>query len=156
MTVIRTPPPRTFYEQPDRASVEKLLAIVERAHPKLAGQTTVDELNRSLWAIGHMFRLAVPSKRFPVSHFIDEGVALLNAHGWSGASGAAFYVAVLASGDVPHRSANPRSGPTSGSCAGRLEVGGRGPGGPRDRAGSMNLTHPPTDFQGCRSSDLRR
>jgi hypothetical protein len=110
MVTVQNPLPRTFYEQPDRKSVEKLLKIVEAAYHGLAGEVTVDELNRAMFFCGRCFRLPQPSSKKAFSWFIDEGNALLNANNWGGFSGTALLVAVLASGDVVWRQHRPALG----------------------------------------------
>jgi hypothetical protein len=110
MTSINTHLPATNYEQPSRSDVETLLKIVVAAHPEYAGQVTADELNRSLWSVGHMWRLPQPSASRAFSFFVDEGSALLNTRGWPGVSGAAFLCGVWAHGDIPWRAARPKLG----------------------------------------------
>ena len=57
-----------------------------------------------------MWRLGVPTKKYAANYFIDMGNAALVEHGWSGFGGAAFFLAVLASGDIIYRAPNPRFG----------------------------------------------
>jgi hypothetical protein len=105
--------PATGFQQPSRDEAERLLRVVMKAgRPELRNaEIEADTFHRAFVATGYLYRLAQPSKTRSFGGLLDEANHLLQiTFDASPVTGAAFFAAILAHGDVCWREQNDSIG----------------------------------------------
>ncbi len=141
MTAISYAAPATGAEMPSPTELVALQNIVLSAHPWLTG-FNARELGAGFWVTTRLFRTSVPDSTRYFASLVDEANAMLAQAGMPATSGPALLAAIIASGDVQWRRANPATGDV-------LEVGLNAYGGRKATnawhsilAGTSNLLSP--------------
>ncbi len=98
--------PSTGYKAPTSTELRELLRIVRAAHEWLP-VIPENQFARSMWAIGHMFRVAEPDAAAYFSAHVNSANNLLAQFGHADdVDGNSVFAAIVGHADIPFRLAN--------------------------------------------------
>jgi hypothetical protein len=122
-------------DMPTDAELKQLLALVERAHPRLLDRdpnayivrNVDDEFKRAFYGVSSITRLAEPTQKIAFSTHVDRLNDLLRRRGHAEVEGDVVFAAAIAWGDVDYRLQDMRYGQVAEVSLDPLHNTGRAP-----------------------------